>query len=284
MECHDVERALSAYVDDEVDREESAAVRRHLETCATCRQKLAAIDDLGRLIRRAPYYTAPDTLRDRLAAAATTRGRARRLPWTWWKRGQPSFAAGMGALGWAAAAAMIAAVATLAIAALMWRSPTSLRDASASSADATTRIAETIVDNHVRALIGEHLLDVASTDRHTVKPWFQGKLDFAPPVEDLAGIGYPLIGGRAEYMAGHQAAALVYRRGQHTINLFVWPSSAADTSTTASTTASTTSASMEARSLRGYRVRHWSRMGMTFWAVSDLNDAELSAFAQALQR
>jgi anti-sigma factor (TIGR02949 family) len=266
VECHDVERALSAYVDDELDRDESATLRRHLETCPTCRQRLAALDDLGRLIRRAPYYAAPDTLRARLAS---TRGRAWRRPWTW-PRSPMS-----GSVRWAAAAT-IAVAATLAIAALVWRSPTTGRDGS-SSADATTRIAETIVDNHVRALVGEHLLDVASTDRHTVKPWFQGRLDFAPPVEDLAGIGFPLIGGRAEYIAGHQAAALVYRRGQHSINLFVWPASTDDTSTTAST-------SMEARSLRGYHVRRWSRMGMTFWAVSDLNDAELSAFAQALQR
>jgi anti-sigma factor RsiW len=105
-----------------------------------------------------------------------------------------------------------------------------------------------------------------------VKPWFLGKLDFSPPVDDLASLGFPLTGGRLEYVAGRAAAALVYARGQHTINLFVWP----DDSGTLRTPA--------ARAVRGFHVRHWTRGGMSFWAVSDLNDAELDQFTGALQR
>jgi len=133
-------------------------------------------------------------------------------------------------------------------------------------------MAEAVVDSHVRALMGEQMFDVRSTDQHTVKPWFLGKVDFSPPVEDLAAIGFPLTGGRLDYIAGRPAAALVYARGQHTINLFVWPEE------------STGASAMNGRSIRGFHVRHWTRGGISSWAVSDLNDVELDQFARALQR
>jgi anti-sigma factor RsiW len=118
--------------------------------------------------------------------------------------------------------------------------------------------------------MGDHLFDVRSTDQHTVKPWFLGKLDFSPPVKDTASVGFPLIGGRLDYIAGRPVAALVYQRRQHTINVFVWPE--------------TQPAPAAAESLRGFQVRHWTRDQMAFWAVSDLNAAELDEFATALQQ
>jgi anti-sigma factor RsiW len=136
-------------------------------------------------------------------------------------------------------------------------------------ADATT---EEAVNGHVRSLMAGHLFDVQSTDQHTVKPWFLGKLDFAPPVVDLAALGFPLVGGRLDYLDGRSAAALVYQRRQHTINVFVVPAGATPGRAT-----------IEARSVRGFHVRHWTHSGMAFWAVSDLNDDELSQFARALQ-
>ena len=121
------------------------------------------------------------------------------------------------------------------------------------------------------SLMGDHLFDVRSTDQHTVKPWFLGKLDFSPPVVDLASIGFPLVGGRLDYLGARPVAALVYQRQKHTINVFVFPDG--DGSGTIAAV----------RSVRGFHVRHWTRGGMSFWAVSDLNDAELTEFARALQ-
>jgi len=117
--------------------------------------------------------------------------------------------------------------------------------------------------------MGDHLFDVRSTDQHTVKPWFLGKLDFSPPVVDLAATGFPLVGGRLDYLDGRPAAALVYQRRQHTINVFVVPTDKP-------------SRPIETRTVRGFHIHYWTRAGMSFWVVSDLNDGELSEFARAL--
>jgi anti-sigma factor RsiW len=248
VDCREVDGLLGAYLDGELEPAVSTSVRDHADTCAACRQRLASLDALGRIVRRAPYYQAPDALRARLAPA-----RAR------------SAATSSQRLAWAAAAVMVV---SLTGSILLVRSSTR----AARTGDPVDLVAQEVVSSHVRALMGEHLFDVRSTDQHTVKPWFLGKLDFSPPVADLAQAGFPLTGGRLDYVAGHPVAALVYTRGQHTINLFVWPE------------ASDAGRSLETRAIRGFHVRHWTRGGMSYWAVSDLNDAELDQFVHLLEQ
>jgi anti-sigma factor RsiW len=132
-------------------------------------------------------------------------------------------------------------------------------------------VTQEVIASHVRSLMVNHLTDVASSDQHTVKPWFAGKLDFSPQVKDFADQGFPLVGGRLDYVGNRSVAALVYQHGKHAINVFIWPSpgtpDAAETMTTQN----------------GYNVIHWSKSGMTYWVVSDLNDRELRIFTSLVQ-
>jgi anti-sigma factor RsiW len=240
MSCELVERDLDAYLDRELDAEASAAVYDHVRMCAACRRQLAGREALARLVRSAPYYSAPDRLRARVSAQAT-RAKWRRRVLTW------------------AAAAVLVLSAGAGI--MSWRPASTPEHA----------IADELVNSHVRSLMANHLFDVESTDLHTVKPWFLGKLDFSPPVVDLASNGFPLLGGRLDYVGGRPVAALVYQRQKHTINVFVFPE------------AGDPSRRDVVATVRGFNLRHWIHMGMSFWAVSDLNDAELGQFASALQ-
>jgi anti-sigma factor (TIGR02949 family) len=246
VNCSDVDRVLDAYGDHELAPADAADVRAHLDGCPTCRERAAARAALAHLIRRVPYYSAPDRLR---VAVATLR--------------PPARVVATRLLAWAA----------MVILAVSVGGTTVVRTVRArQAAAATTAAAQEVVGDHVRALTGEHLFDVRSTDQHTVKPWFLGKLNFSPPVVDLAPLGFPLVGGRVDSIGGRTVAALVYQRRLHTINLFVWPAS------------DSSEAPTDSRSFRGFQVRHWTRDGMAFWAVSDLNDIELEQFVGALNR
>lgn len=240
MTCEIVERDLDAYIDRELDAGAAADLREHLNGCPRCRHRVAEREAIGRLIRSVPYHPAPIRLR---ANVVRTTARA----WTIHR-----------VLPWAAAAMLVLSVSA---------GITLMRPAANQSA----ALVNEVVNEHVRSMMAEHLFDVRSTDQHTVKPWFLGKLDFSPPVVDLAGRGFPLVGGRLDYLGGRSVAALVYQRRQHTINVFISP--AADDRQTAAAT----------QTARGFHVHHWTSGAMTFWAVSDLNDAELTEFVGALQ-
>jgi len=132
-------------------------------------------------------------------------------------------------------------------------------------------LAREVISSHVRSLMANHLADVPSSDQHTVKPWFNGKLDFSPPVEDLAEKGFRLAGGRLDYLENRSVAALVYQRQKHFINLFIWPSG------------SDSDVGTKAVSRQGYNLFYWTKSGMTYWAVSDLSKSELREFVQLVQ-
>lgn len=243
--CLEVGRVLDAYIDNELEPADASELQAHLALCAGCRALVANREALGRLVRHLPYYPAPDQVRAKVARMRT----------------RPRFNPGL--LTWAA---------VLALAVSLGGSVGVARLARATEVRETTAaVAGEVVDDHARALRDAHLFDVRSSDQHAVKPWFLGKLDFAPPVEDLTPAGFPLVGGRLDHVAGRAVAALVYQRRLHPINLYIWPA------------ADRTSAS-DTRTIRGFQVRHWIRNGLSFWAVSDLNDAELGEFASALQR
>lgn len=250
MVCRDVMDRLSPFVDDELDAVTSRDVARHVETCSSCAAELAMQRELQESLKRdVEYHRAPDLLRERvmrdLRAASrpeTVPARPAAQPWRW----------------------LSAAAAVIAVAGGAWIVTTLPRDGGNQAAARET------VSSHVRSLQASHLTDVASTDQHTVKPWFNGKLDFSPPVTDFAGADYPLVGGRLDYLQGHPVAALVYMHRKHVINVFVWPASGAREEVAPAVTQ------------RGYHVIRAAHAGMAYWVVSDLNPQELAAFARML--
>jgi anti-sigma factor RsiW len=219
----------------------SPELSEHLESCPDCRQLQEEIMHLRNIVReQAPYYRAPAALRKRIQ---TQSREPKPIPWNW--------------LAIAASVLLVASVAGN-IALLRFRvSPNQV-------------LATSLISSHIRALAGTHLIDVPSSDRHTVKPWFNGKLDFSPDVRDLAADGFPLAGGRLEYLDGHPAAALVFERRKHVINLFTWPAPAPEQQTESTN--------------NGYHLICWTQAGMKYCAASDLNDAELRQFVELYHR
>jgi anti-sigma factor RsiW len=247
---------VQAELDGELGAAEAASLAAHRAECPICQAAAAELMQARALIRDDLYQPVADDVRQRIMAALDAARPAPRpqpsaaatpaLPqrwrgwWSpWWSNGA-SF--GLGA----------ACAAVLAFLLIMPAMPPGLT--------------EEIVAGHVRALQPGHLQDVASEDRHTVKPWFDGKLDFAPPVKDLAAVRFPLTGGRLDYLGGRPVAALIYQRDKHVIDLFVWPGSAA--------------APLQTAERQGYNIVHWSQDGMNFWAVSDVEMAQLKQFAE----
>jgi anti-sigma factor RsiW len=253
MTCDDVERLAGAYVDGELDLERALALEAHVAGCAACAARLEQTRALVRTLQAAPYFRAPAGLAERIRTtkAPAAAPQSIRTPDAVRPRHRRSWL-------WLATAASFAVV-SLAVAGMLYRR---------SAAD--DALTQAVIEGHVRSLMASHLTDVESSDRHTVKPWFAGRIDFSPAVVDLASDGFPLVGGRLDYIDHHAAAALIYKRREHVINVFIWP-------------AESGSASHTTRSdPRGYHVTSWTNAGMTVWAVSDLALDELDVFAQKL--
>jgi len=242
-----IRELLHAYVDGELDLANARETERHLRSCADCRGTEKAIRELrSALTSEATAYRAPAHLRRNVRAALRREAKSSRhilSPWL-------TFATG-------------AAFAAILLGFVFFQTTRAAR---------TNAIVDQVVANHVRSLLAAQLVDVVSSDQHAVKPWFDGKIDFAPEVRDLSTDGFPLVGGRLDYLDGKTVAALVYQRNKHPINLFITP---APTSRNTSPTVVTR---------RGYNVISWTNSGMKYWAVSDLNQAELRQFTGLFER
>lgn len=255
MNCELTQPYVPGYLDGELDLVRTIEMENHLKGCPTCAEELETLNALRAAVQRnALAYPAPSALRERiqnsLRASSMSDVQERKLKWPslniWQLAGAFALLGLFSITGWQLTARL--------------RAP---------SGD--QQIAAEVFASHVRSLEADHLMDVASTDQHTVKPWFDGKLDFSPPVEDLASDGFPLVGGRLDYLGGREVAALVYQRRKHFINVFVWLGSAETNSTPA------------IQSRQGYNIIRWSRGGFQFWAVSDLAASNLAEFAHLLQ-
>ncbi|MGD0300744.1 MAG: anti-sigma factor [Bryobacteraceae bacterium] len=241
MTCDDAQALLSAYVDGELDLVRSLEIDKHLETCPACARILQNHQTLGTALRgNSLYYRAPQHLQERVKR--TLRG-SRRINWP-----------------------ILAVAASLLVAGIFVDRLVRF----ASRPAPQTLVAQAVLDSHLRSLMPGHLADVQSSDRHTVKPWFAGKLDFSPPVSDFAAQGFPLTGGRLDSVNGRTVAVLIYQRHQHMINAYVWPSPGAPNSSVTQST------------MQGYHMLHWTHSGLEWWLASDLNAQELEGLANLL--
>jgi mycothiol system anti-sigma-R factor len=271
MNCEKSTKLMDGYLDGELDPITSQTIEQHLRECRKCEQAYEAHTALAYAISRgAPYYKAPAELRQRVQsslrdavgvrasrsaarenhASLTSRWAKRRpvlpeIPWNWL----------------ALAAAIILGALITAVFLPRMRAP-----------NADQFLATQLIASHVRSLMANHLTDVPSSDQHTVKPWLDAKLDFAAPVPDLSSQGFPLIGGRLDYLDNRSVAALVYQKRKHFINLFIWPTTPTDS----------TGQTMVER--EGYHLVHWSDGDFTYWAVSDVNINDLQSFKQLFEQ
>jgi anti-sigma factor (TIGR02949 family) len=252
MSCAVNQERLSAYVDGELPPDQAAEIAEHLSSCDVCaREYEATLEIVSRLRNDLARYRAPDVLRARIRTAireerperAPAVRKDRRVPWR------------------AVAAALIIAAASSGLTLL-----------APSRHGSEPAISEEVLASHIRSLMPDHLTDVRSSDQHNVKPWFDGRIDFSPAVPRLDDEGFPLLGGRLDYIHGRPVAVVVYGRRQHVINIFSWPA------------ASGGDANVSQESRHGYTMLHWRLGGAEYWVVSDLNVTELQQFATLLRQ
>jgi len=240
MTCAEAEPLIGASLDGELDSQTALRIDEHSSACQRCSILLDRLQRLQQEIAAGELDWSANTDLRPLRAAIRRRTRQNwwQVPWLW--------------------RSVLVAVATVLVVmiAIPWGSGNSIE--------------RQMVDNHLRSMLADHLVDVPSSDQHTVKPWFQGKLNFAPSVPDLSADGFTLIGGRLDVVAGRPAAAIVYRRRQHLVNLWIQAADGAQSQ-------------LKSTDVEGFHLLQWRKSGMTFWAVSDLNPAELREFAMLIR-
>jgi anti-sigma factor RsiW len=244
VNCEEFQNLLHGYLDGELDLVGNLEVERHLRQCSTCPDALSRYRALRAALGHDSLYRRPTVdLRERIRSSlrAERNSRATILRRSW----RP-----------------LALAASLALAAFLGWSAGRLGP----GRSAEDALAQEVISSHVRSMMAGHLEDVHSSDTHSVKPWFNGRVGFSPMVMDLGQKGFPLVGGRLDFVNNQESAALVYKRNQHVINVFMWPSTAEEP--------------LRELTRQGYIVFHWSKAGLTCWVISDLNKEELRQFVQ----
>jgi len=241
VDCTIHRHLLEAYLDGELGFERTLEVEAHLASCPECASEVQSWKGIRMAMQGSElYHQAPAHLEAKLRKLLPE-AQTQKTPWF------------RGSIWAVAGAAFATAVLLISFLPMHPASPSP---------------AQEVVVSHIRSLMADHLMDVVSTDQHTVKPWFDGKLDFAPPVQDFATDGYPLAGGRLDYLENRKVAVLIYHRALHIINLYIWPAQDNGSST------------MRVQTIHGYNVVSWKKGGFEFRAVSDLNTAELRDLAR----
>ena len=249
MDCNETRRWLHGYLDGELDLAHTLEVERHLEECSECAQARDNHMALHTSIAAADLkYRCPGSLRTKIEIAVRREAGPTQIRPTFHRR-------------WFAVAAGLLFALGASWFAVRWQSHSVMKGG----------LAQDVVASHVRSLLVDHLTDVASSDRHTVKPWFSGKLDFAPTVIDYGSVGFPLAGGRLDYLDHRPVVALVYHRRKHAINLFLWPAT------------QTVESAPQLESIQGYQLIHWTETSTNYWAISDLNAGELREFVECVR-
>ncbi|MEO8716171.1 MAG: anti-sigma factor [Acetobacteraceae bacterium] len=247
MDCDRAAPRLAGFIDRELPSWSRFRLARHLKTCPACGEKMEELQVMRTALHNLPYHRAPLGLAARIVASLPREAPVQ--PSRPWFR-VPAFAlTGTGMAG------ALAGVALMVLVSGVGRMP----------GESTT---EAVVDSHIASMMANHLTDVPTSDHHTVKPWLSARVDVSPPVRDLAAEGFTLIGGRLDYIDGHPAASVVYRRDKHVINLFAWASPGEPDK------------AFHTTSRQGYNVVTWRTGGVTFFAVSDVEADQLAAFAR----
>jgi anti-sigma factor RsiW len=270
MNCEEATKLMDGYLDGELDPITSQTIEQHLRECRNCDQAYKTHGSLIRALGSAtPYHKAPAGLRERIqtslreeiAERPARNGGQDAQPQFPGRQPEPRTILWGASWNWLALAAAVIFAAIIALNLVpRWQRP-----------GADHFLATELIASHVRSLMASHLTDVASTDQHTVKPWLDAKLDFAPPVVDLSSEGFPLIGGRLDYLDNRPAAVLIYQRRKHFINLFVWPAE------------SNTTGAEKTMSREGYQLLHWTDSDFNYWAVSDVSANDLETLQQKFE-
>ena len=270
MNCEEAVKLMDGYLDGELDPITSQAIEQHLRDCGHCDQAYKTHGSLIHAIGNAtPYFKASAELRERIQSSLRketsvqpVRNGVRGAQVLFHKRqSEPRSIFWEPPWNWLGLAAAIIFGAIIALNVV----PRFQRP------EADQFLATQLIASHVRSLMANHLTDVASSDQHTVKPWLDAKLDFAPAVVDLSEKGFPLMGGRLDYLDNRPVAALIYQRRKHFINLFVWPAG------------SDAAGGTKAMTRQGYQLLHWVDSDFNYWAISDINDKDLQEFKQLFQ-